>query len=158
MEIASSNYDSTEINFHFLVHRKPTARPIHPTMKPSQSIASVACATSRKIQIKTINRKYLCTVRSVDGKVKSNWTRKNQEFPSMKRFPFMYSVVHPSCIEMSSRMALRVREYDWQCAECKCCIKCKQEVNEDKMLYCDQCDRGYHIYCIGIKAVPSGEK
>lgn len=59
---------------------------------------------------------------------------------------------------MSSRMAQRVREYNWLCAECKSCIKCKQEINEDKMLFCDQCDRGYHIYCVGIKTVPSGEQ
>lgn len=26
------------------------------------------------------------------------------------------------------------------------------------MLYCEQCDRGFHIYCLGIKAVPEGKK
>ena len=28
--------------------------------------------------------------------------------------------------------------------------------DEDKMLFCDLCDRGYHIYCVGLKAIPSG--
>ncbi|XP_061386007.1 supporter of activation of yellow protein [Musca vetustissima] len=64
--------------------------------------------------------------------------------------------VHPSCIEMPRRMVLRVRNYNWQCADCKCCIKCKQKQDENKMLYCEQCDRGFHIYCLGIKSVPDG--
>ncbi|XP_058979847.1 supporter of activation of yellow protein [Musca domestica] len=64
--------------------------------------------------------------------------------------------VHPSCIEMPRRMTLRVRNYNWQCADCKCCIKCKQKQDGNKMLYCEQCDRGFHIYCLGIKAVPEG--
>lgn len=24
------------------------------------------------------------------------------------------------------------------------------------MLFCDRCDRGYHTYCVGLKAPPSG--
>ncbi|XP_075158597.1 PHD finger protein enhancer of yellow 3 [Haematobia irritans] len=64
--------------------------------------------------------------------------------------------VHPSCIEMPHRMSLRVRNYNWQCAECKCCVKCKSRQDQNKMLFCEQCDRGYHIYCLEIKAVPDG--
>ncbi|KAI8115406.1 Supporter of activation of yellow protein [Lucilia cuprina] len=64
--------------------------------------------------------------------------------------------VHPSCIEMPHRMANRVRNYNWQCADCKCCIKCKRKQDQNKMLFCEQCDRGFHIYCLTIKAVPDG--
>ncbi|XP_037820221.1 supporter of activation of yellow protein isoform X2 [Lucilia sericata] len=64
--------------------------------------------------------------------------------------------VHPSCIEMPHRMANRVRNYNWQCADCKCCIKCKRKHDQNKMLFCEQCDRGFHIYCLTIKAVPDG--
>ncbi|XP_065366411.1 supporter of activation of yellow protein [Calliphora vicina] len=64
--------------------------------------------------------------------------------------------VHPSCIEMPHRMANRVRSYNWQCADCKCCIKCKRKQDQNKMLFCEQCDRGFHIYCLSIKAVPDG--
>ena len=28
--------------------------------------------------------------------------------------------------------------------------------DEDKMLFCDLCDRGYHIYCVGLQAIPNG--
>ncbi|XP_036345028.1 supporter of activation of yellow protein-like [Rhagoletis pomonella] len=61
--------------------------------------------------------------------------------------------VHPSCIEMPHRMVARVRNYNWQCVDCKCCIKCRGKKDQNKMLFCEQCDRGFHIYCLGIKAV-----
>ncbi|XP_017055408.2 LOW QUALITY PROTEIN: supporter of activation of yellow protein [Drosophila ficusphila] len=64
--------------------------------------------------------------------------------------------VHPSCIEMPQRMVSRVRNYNWQCAGCKCCIKCRSSQRPGKMLYCEQCDRGYHIYCLGLRTVPDG--
>lgn len=64
--------------------------------------------------------------------------------------------VHPSCAEMPSKMVKRVNEYAWQCSECKHCIKCRRTEDDDKMLFCDQCDRGYHIYCIGLRKVPNG--
>ncbi|XP_016949471.1 supporter of activation of yellow protein isoform X2 [Drosophila biarmipes] len=64
--------------------------------------------------------------------------------------------VHPTCIEMPQRMVGRVRNYNWQCAGCKCCIKCRSTQRPGKMLYCEQCDRGYHIYCLGLKTVPDG--
>ncbi|XP_055388643.1 putative mediator of RNA polymerase II transcription subunit 26 isoform X2 [Condylostylus longicornis] len=62
--------------------------------------------------------------------------------------------VHPSCIEMSTNVLNRVLSYNWQCAECKCCIKCKRNADRTKMLFCEQCDRAYHIYCIQIKTLP----
>ena len=29
--------------------------------------------------------------------------------------------------------------------------------DEDKMLFCDLCDRGYHIYCVGLQGIPTGQ-
>ncbi|KAH8235634.1 hypothetical protein KR032_004523 [Drosophila birchii] len=68
----------------------------------------------------------------------------------------LFLSVHPSCIDMPQRMVGRVRNYNWQCAGCKCCIKCRSSQRPGKMLYCEQCDRGYHIYCLGLKTVPDG--
>lgn len=62
--------------------------------------------------------------------------------------------VHPSCIEMTTRMFKRCRTYNWQCSDCKCCVKCKNTQSKSKMLFCEQCDRGYHIYCLKYKIVP----
>lgn len=57
---------------------------------------------------------------------------------------------------MSARMANKVMSYKWECSECKQCFKCRRPAQINKMLYCDQCDRGYHIYCIGLRIVPKG--
>ena len=36
----------------------------------------------------------------------------------------------------------------WCCPECKVCVRCSDPSNEDKLLFCDCCDRGYHTYCL----------
>jgi len=40
--------------------------------------------------------------------------------------------------------------------DCKACSTCNKAHDEDKMMFCDRCDRGYHTYCVGVKDVPSG--
>jgi len=65
---------------------------------------------------------------------------------------------HPNCLELNSNLVnwQCIRQYDWQCMECKRCTKCNNPHDEDKMMFCDRCDRGYHTYCIGLKEVPNG--
>lgn len=65
---------------------------------------------------------------------------------------------HPSCIGMSSVMYNRVQLYKWQCSECKLCMKCnrKPSAMDSRMVYCDQCDRGYHLACKGLRNLPEG--
>ncbi|XP_053669110.1 mucin-19 [Anopheles marshallii] len=65
---------------------------------------------------------------------------------------------HPSCIGMSSVMYKRVQQYKWQCSECKLCMKCNRRPSamDSKMVYCDQCDRGYHLACKGLRNLPEG--
>ena len=53
-------------------------------------------------------------------------------------------------------MLSQIRTYPWQCNECKTCDQCRDPVDEEKMLFCDFCDRGYHIYCVGLRKVPDG--
>lgn len=55
---------------------------------------------------------------------------------------------HPSCLRFSDNIRLSVRKYDWQCIECKTCSSCNNADNEDKLLFCDDCDRSYHTYCL----------
>ena len=45
-------------------------------------------------------------------------------------------------------MMVSVRKYPWQCIECKSCTLCGTSENDDKLLFCDDCDRGYHMYCL----------
>lgn len=64
--------------------------------------------------------------------------------------------LHPGCVELNADTIRKCREYPWQCAECKTCCSCRQPADDDKMLFCDLCDRGFHIYCVGLETVPSG--
>lgn len=55
---------------------------------------------------------------------------------------------HPSCLQFSANMIISVKKYPWQCIECKSCGLCGTSDNDDQLLFCDDCDRGYHMYCL----------
>uniref|UniRef100_A0A915IZY6 PHD-type domain-containing protein n=1 Tax=Romanomermis culicivorax TaxID=13658 RepID=A0A915IZY6_ROMCU len=63
---------------------------------------------------------------------------------------------HQSCLDMSETMYQVVKSYLWMCIECKPCSICSKLDEEDKMLFCDRCDRGYHTFCVGLNRLPSG--
>ncbi|XP_023211120.1 PHD finger protein 10-like [Centruroides sculpturatus] len=63
---------------------------------------------------------------------------------------------HPSCLDLSSSMVEAIKTYPWQCMDCKTCMLCMDPYDEDKMMFCDNCDRGYHTFCVGLKSIPSG--
>lgn len=64
---------------------------------------------------------------------------------------------HPSCLELTNEMVDVIRSYPWQCNECKTCLQCEKSHEEDKMMFCDKCDRGYHTFCVGLKNIPDGK-
>lgn len=49
----------------------------------------------------------------------------------------------------------KIRTY-WKCLNCKYCEHCSKATGEDKLLYCDSCDKAYHTYCLipPLKSVP----
>uniref|UniRef100_T1J0T8 Uncharacterized protein n=1 Tax=Strigamia maritima TaxID=126957 RepID=T1J0T8_STRMM len=55
---------------------------------------------------------------------------------------------HPTCLQFTPNMMISVKKYRWQCIECKCCTICGTSDNDDQLLFCDDCDRGYHMYCL----------
>ncbi|EDS41899.1 zinc-finger protein DPF3 [Culex quinquefasciatus] len=55
---------------------------------------------------------------------------------------------HPTCLQFTANMIISVRKYRWQCIECKYCTMCGTSDNDDQLLFCDDCDRGYHMYCL----------
>ena len=55
---------------------------------------------------------------------------------------------HPTCLQFTDIMTMNVKKYNWQCIECKSCHLCGTSDNDDKLLFCDDCDRGYHMYCL----------
>merc|ERR1712071_571666 len=63
---------------------------------------------------------------------------------------------HLTCWELGVEMAAQIRAYPWQCNDCKTCDQCHDPADEEKMLFCDYCDRGYHIYCVGLRKIPDG--
>jgi zinc finger protein ubi-d4 len=65
---------------------------------------------------------------------------------------------HPTCLQFTENMIVSVRKYAWQCIECKTCTLCGTSENDDQLLFCDDCDRGYHMYCLvpPIKEAPEG--
>jgi len=63
---------------------------------------------------------------------------------------------HPSCLDMNRNLIKVIGSYDWQCMECKVCTDCHLPHDEEEMMFCDNCDRGYHSYCVGLKEIPKG--
>lgn len=63
---------------------------------------------------------------------------------------------HPTCLDMSLQLVKIIQTYSWQCMECKRCTLCNDPHDEDKMLFCDECDRGYHSFCVGLEQIPVG--
>ncbi|XP_067134973.1 zinc finger protein ubi-d4 isoform X3 [Centruroides vittatus] len=55
---------------------------------------------------------------------------------------------HPTCLQFTPNMTNSVKKYRWQCIECKSCGLCGTSDNDDQLLFCDDCDRGYHMYCL----------
>ncbi|CAE7121396.1 unnamed protein product [Rhizoctonia solani] len=54
---------------------------------------------------------------------------------------------HPSCMEIP-QLGQVIRSYPWRCQECKECEICNAKGDDSKMLFCDQCDRGWHYDCL----------
>lgn len=54
---------------------------------------------------------------------------------------------HPSCMDYSEELSFRARKGLWQCMDCKTCIICQDATDPDMMLFCDGCDKGYHMSC-----------
>lgn len=54
---------------------------------------------------------------------------------------------HPACINVT-QMVEEIKKYKWQCSECKSCLTCKLAEDDENLLFCDDCDRGCHLYCL----------
>ncbi|KAI8853791.1 hypothetical protein BC829DRAFT_486560 [Chytridium lagenaria] len=56
---------------------------------------------------------------------------------------------HLRCADLTTpAMVAKVQSYPWNCGNCKLCSLCKEAGDEEKLLLCDTCDRGYHTYCL----------
>ncbi|KAF9972463.1 hypothetical protein BGZ73_004425 [Actinomortierella ambigua] len=67
---------------------------------------------------------------------------------------------HPLCLELdTARIVAAVGSYPWVCNDCKLCSQCEEARDEDTILICDGCDRGWHMACCDppIKHLPKGD-
>ncbi|XP_004207258.1 uncharacterized protein LOC101241007 isoform X1 [Hydra vulgaris] len=67
---------------------------------------------------------------------------------------------HPSCLSYSAELVEQIRsDGSWQCIDCKACIICEGTGDPDTLLFCDACDKGYHMNCHEPKLtqMPSGK-
>ncbi|KAK7490212.1 hypothetical protein BaRGS_00018557 [Batillaria attramentaria] len=65
-------------------------------------------------------------------------------------------IAHPTCLDLTEKIVQVISTYPWQCMECKTCVECMDPHDEDKMMFCDRCDRGYHTFCVGLRSLPTG--
>lgn len=54
---------------------------------------------------------------------------------------------HPSCMDYSEELAERALNSPWQCMDCKTCCICEGAENDGLILFCDACDKGFHMTC-----------
>ncbi|EDO39741.1 predicted protein, partial [Nematostella vectensis] len=66
---------------------------------------------------------------------------------------------HPSCLKYSPALTARVQSEPWQCIECKTCSVCRDAGDADNLLFCDMCDRGFHMECLDppMSEMPTGK-
>ncbi|GAA5900501.1 uncharacterized protein JCM6883_002864 [Sporobolomyces salmoneus] len=67
---------------------------------------------------------------------------------------------HPTCLEWDdARLVKRVKGYSWLCQECKRCEVCDEKGDDDDMLFCDSCDRGWHRQHLNppLSTIPRGK-
>jgi len=66
---------------------------------------------------------------------------------------------HFSCLSWTPNLIEKTRTYPWQCGDCKECSVCNTIGDEEKMVLCDSCDRGYHTDCLvpPLEQLPEGE-
>ncbi|KAJ1536174.1 hypothetical protein HK096_000347 [Nowakowskiella sp. JEL0078] len=66
---------------------------------------------------------------------------------------------HPRCIDIADPVIIyKAQTYSWQCNNCKICTLCNAAGDDAKMLFCDTCDRGYHMDCLDppLTSLPVG--
>ena len=65
---------------------------------------------------------------------------------------------HPSCLQYTPSLVDRIRAEPWLCLECKRCMHCDKGAATDDLLFCDACDKGFHMECLDppLEKLPTG--
>lgn len=65
---------------------------------------------------------------------------------------------HPSCLQYLPPLVERIKAEPWLCLECKRCVHCDKGAATDDLLFCDACDKGFHMECLDppLESLPNG--
>ena len=65
---------------------------------------------------------------------------------------------HPSCLQYTPALVERIKAEPWLCLECKRCVHCDRGAATDDLLFCDACDKGFHMECLDppLESLPKG--
>ncbi|KAJ7841317.1 hypothetical protein B0H14DRAFT_2782878 [Mycena olivaceomarginata] len=55
---------------------------------------------------------------------------------------------HPTCLQLGPSIGELIQTYEWVCIECKKCEICLTKGDDARILFCDSCDRGWHMDCL----------
>jgi len=89
------------------------------------------------------------------GTRERNRDRKPEEFISCKDCG---NSTHPSCVKYGPELIARIKASPWQCLDCKSCGYCHKAAFSNSMLFCDACDKGFHMECLvpPLSSLPEG--
>lgn len=65
---------------------------------------------------------------------------------------------HPTCLKYAPELLVRIKSSPWQCLDCKSCGYCHKAAYSNRMLFCDACDKGFHMECLvpPLSSLPEG--
>ncbi|CAB3980560.1 zinc finger ubi-d4 isoform X3 [Paramuricea clavata] len=135
-----SSSDTTEVN------PPGSALPGSPMVEsnPQPSVTTTTVAVTKESQLGIVNPNDYCDFCLGDA-TKNKKTLMSEELLSCADCG---RCGHPSCLQFTEKLTAKVKQYRWQCIECKSCTFCGTSDNDDQLLFCDDCDRGYHMYCL----------
>ncbi|KAI6657742.1 Zinc finger protein ubi-d4-like [Oopsacas minuta] len=148
--------------------KNPTSLKTHYTKEhPGQSTSDLNMIHSGKLDVKVLRDTEAKANKNSSKEIKAKANQQCDfctEVTSPKKTEKLVSCAdcgrsaHPSCLTFGPKIALNVQTYRWQCLECKECIICGRADNDEKLLFCDYCDRGYHMYCLSppMNSPPEG--
>jgi len=63
---------------------------------------------------------------------------------------------HTYCLNLPTDDVSKFQSY-WKCHNCKSCEKCAKASQEECLLYCDDCEKAFHSFCVQppLRAIPN---
>ncbi|OMJ95039.1 hypothetical protein SteCoe_1744 [Stentor coeruleus] len=83
----------------------------------------------------------------------SNWANVSNKCPLCKqKFFYIENTINNQIILIDDHESSEEEELDL--FENTICEICKMPNDDDSMLLCDNCDKGFHTFCIGLERIP----